>query len=101
MITLTEEQWAELTTCPEWCATNHTESHPDGMLTFHDGPKFGGVHLARTVFDPNVAQEREWSVCINESHYNPNLTSNDYSANEARLLSADLMAAVAWLAARQ
>jgi hypothetical protein len=102
MITLTEEQWDVLFSCPEWCTTDHKEVHKDGYRAYHDGPTFGGVGITWTVMDPCCPVDREWSVNVNELHYNSEYSSSEmYSPEEARALLSDLMAASAWLEAHR
>lgn len=101
MITLTDEQWNDLLACPEWCTTDHKESHPGGLRTFHDGPTFGGIQVSWTVCDPHCPEGREWSLYIDEVHYSPSGRESVYTAEEARILAGDLAAAAEWIEAHR
>lgn len=97
MIELAGQQWDALTSCPDWCTTDHKDAHPGGWRTYHDGPTFGGVSVTWAVMDPNCPADMEWSVYVDELHYNPEFSSiTAYSPEKARALSADLLAATAW-----
>lgn len=103
MIQLTEQQWGDLLSCPDWCTTDHRAAHPDGWRAFHDAPTFGGVSVAWTVMDPYCPADLEWSVSVNEAHYSPAFSSTHdaYSPEQARALSADLAEAAAWVEAHR